>query len=891
MEVILTHEQADFDAVASLYAASLLYPERTAILPRRLNRNVLSFLKEFQDIFHFKTWDKKLKETITSVLLVDTQTYSQSPLFSADLSVAVIDHHQPRKNLPESWKCRFGQNGSCTSMLAEELKKNNIVPGVIACSLMMMGIYEDTGNLSYGSTAVQDMESAGWLLSLGADLDLLRQFLNNPMTEEQNALCDLLLQHTETLKISGLEIIIAWADARENKDEFSTVAHHLRDMMGPDALFILLATKAGVRLIGRATNDQVDVNKVMKRFNGGGHSRAAAGLVLLEKDQDVMQLLEKTRNELKTLLPGFVTPALKVGQIMSRKPLLISVEKTSAEAEMLIQRYGYEGYPVIDSAGEVVGLLNSRSVERASAFKLNMSIGDIMDPGSYIVHSGDSLDYLKEIMNISGWGQIPVLSDDSLEIIGIVTRTDLIKTLSGIRGVPGSRNFANQLTNALPAGYLALIKLIADAAAACHYPIYIVGGFVRDLILSRPVMDFDMVVEGDAIHLAKVLVNMYGGKIISHAQFGTAKWMIRDVRDSILKGTASSPEVVSEKLPESLDLISARTEFYDYPTALPKVERSSIKLDLHRRDFTINTMALRLDGNHFGELLDFWGGYDDLNNKLIRVLHSLSFTDDPTRMLRAIRFEQRFNFTIENHTRLLMENGKELLKQVTGRRILHELDAFFHEECPESGLKRLDETGLLKNIHPSLFWDDSCSEKYQRLNTFHPDDFWKKEIPSHQNFILEDGKYLMWWGGYSASDQKELCIRFQMSNRIEKELEGMRLLYEKVPLAEFKWPSEISFFLDEIPIPSIYCYYCLCGKDSIRETICRYMTSWRKMAPFTKGTDLLKLNYAPGEWISSLLKRLRKAWIDEEISSEAEEKKLLANLLPEFIGATRKKIK
>ncbi len=146
--------------------------------------------------------------------------------------------------------------------------------------------------------------------------------------------------------------------------------------------------------------------------------------------------------------------------------------------------------------------------------------------------------------------------------------------------------------------------------------VYIVGGIVRDLILERPSLDFDMVVEGDAIALAKALAKTYGGRIVAHGRFGTAKWWTdaacaRRWQSACSTGAGLNPA----DLPDSLDLISARTEFYDYPTALPTVERSSIKLDLHRRDFTINTMAIRLDGRHYGDLYDYWGGLNDLKKR------------------------------------------------------------------------------------------------------------------------------------------------------------------------------------------------------------------------------------------------------------------------------------
>ena len=230
---------------------------------------------------------------------------------------------------------------------------------------------------------------------------------------------------------------------------------------------------------------------------------------------------------------------------------------------------------------------------------------------------------------------------------------------------------------------------------------YVVGGFVRDIIIGRPGADFDIVVEGDAIHLAGTLVEKFGGRMVSHSRFGTAKWYLdrtcKELTD-LIPPLRDNP-VNHKDFPDHLDLITARTEFYEHPTALPTIERSSIKLDLHRRDFTINTMAIRLDGRHYGELLDHWGGYNDLKKGIIRVLHSLSFIDDPTRTLRAVRFEQRFNFKIEQRTQDLMIEAAGQLKAITGERIRHEFDLILAEEKAALMLQRLHELNLLSNIH------------------------------------------------------------------------------------------------------------------------------------------------------------------------------------------------
>src|SRR4030066_1426578 len=265
----------------------------------------------------------------------------------------------------------------------------------------------------------------------------------------------------------------------------------------------------------------------------------------------------------------------------------------------------------------------------------------------------------------------------------------------------------------MPKVRMELLKAVAAIALEPKAAFYIVGGFVRDLILERPSQDFDLVVEGDAIALARQLQERFGGRLTTHTRFGTGKWLIANIR-SELANPLNEPGHADE-LPEFLDLISARTEFYTHPTALPTVERGSIKLDLHRRDFTINTLALRLDGSHYGELYDYWGGVNDLREGLVRVLHTLSFVDDPTRMLRAVRFEQRFVFRIEKRTEELLIEARSLVGQVSGGRIRHELDHILDEDQRVSMLERLSELDLLSEIHPALVWGEDSRENLQML--------------------------------------------------------------------------------------------------------------------------------------------------------------------------------
>jgi tRNA nucleotidyltransferase (CCA-adding enzyme) len=416
-----------------------------------------------------------------------------------------------------------------------------------------------------------------------------------------------------------------------------------------------------------------------------------------------------------------------------------------------------------------------------------------------------------------------------------------------------------------------------------------VGGFVRDLLLERPSFDFDIVVEGDAIALAKSLGEKFGGRVTTHHRFGTAKWYIDGGlvgTDHLFPNGKPLKDEIQNNLPPYLDFITARTEFYTYPTALPTVETGSIKLDLHRRDFTINTLALRLDGYHFGDLYDYWGGLNDLRQGLVRVLHSLSFVDDPTRMLRAVRFEQRFGFRIEERTLQLLHEAVSLLSRISGDRIHHELDHILDEEHAVEMLSRLHELDLLYTIHPDLVWDDWLRQNLAALpvelpgaewglfeNEKNPQAAWK-----HMRRLLA---YMLWLIRLPAMRIQAVALRLKIPrNQVGDILAASKLFHDLPGLAPLP-PSAIVNRLEEVPLISIYAA-CLAASDfEPCELLTTYLTHWRKVRPSINGNDLKRLGLPPGPNYKWIINSLRDAWLDGEISSVEQEQILLEKLLCE----------
>ena len=886
MRVVLTHEQADFDALASLLAGYLLDEAALPVLPRRMNRNVRAFITLYgADLPFVEARDLPAKE-IDTILLVDTQGLVTIKGISAKTKIQVVDHHPVREDLPDEWIVNVDQTGATATLLVEALHERNGKLNPIQATLLILGIYEDTGSLTYSRTTSRDLLAAAFLLEHGASLQIASDFLNHPLSTEQLVLYEQLRTEAETLRIQGHTVVIASGNAENLDEELSTLAHKLRDLLDPDALFLIITTRSGVQIIARSTSDQIDVGRIMSEFGGGGHDRAAAALIR-EQGIDAVQA------ELKQKINDLVHPAITVSEIMSYGLRYLKPDVYVGEAAELMQKYGYEGYPIVEQ-GNVVGLLTRRAVDRAMAHKLNLTVASLMDAGNITVKPGDSIETLQRMMTESGWGQIPVIGEEKCDIIGIVTRTDILKTLTNSLEHPSTRNLANRLEETLPEVRLSILRLVAETASEFHFPVYIVGGFVRDLLLERPSFDFDIVVEGDAVSLAKELTRKYGGRVTTHLQFGTAKWHLVESR---LPNESISPlnlsEITTSKnksldLPTFLDLISARTEFYTYPTALPEVESGSIKLDLHRRDFTINTLALRLDGQHYGELHDYWGGFNDLRQKIVRVLHSLSFVDDPTRMLRAVRFEQRFGFNIEDRTLHLLEEAKPLISRVTGDRLRHELDHILDEPVSNAMLKRLFNLGLLAEIHPDLIWDTWLENRLTRISLEEPVPTWAENIYTNQiNFEWKEFRrelmYCIWLQRLSEAKIKSICRRIRSSKNLLDQVLSAGYLREDLEGLVKESPSRITARLSEASLVAIISCYLAVDDTETRKMLMNFMLVWRNIKPNYTGDDLRSRGLSPGPVYREILTTLRSAWLDGEISTENEEGDLFEKLFQQAI--------
>lgn len=905
--VILTHEHADFDALASLLGAALIFPQAVPVLPWKLQRNVEAFLSLYRNQFPFVNPRHLMRGRVDLAILVDTRTFNAVKGMGEDTCHLVIDHHSAIEPLPpgwEIWQDSLGPHstGANTTLLVERLINRNRDLSQFQATLLALGIYEDTGSLLYPSTTHRDVRCAAWLVEQGARLEEIRRFMHLPPTDAQKELVKQLTEQAEHRRVAGQNVLLALAEAPEYDDELSGVAHRLNELFDPDALFVVVGFGDYVQVVARSNTDAIDVGQIAEELDGGGHRRAAAALI-----NDVT--LERAAAQIGGLLKRYARAPVDVSQIMSRgRPRTLSDTMSVAAAADLMQRYGHEGFPVLraeeDSGGQLVGILTRREADRTISHRLGkLPVHKVMKQGSHTIREDAPVSTLHGLMIESGWGQIPVV-DGTGEMVGIVTRTDLLK-LWGEEKEASSRvpDVSRELEQILTGSQHRLLWLIGETAAQSGNSVYVVGGFVRDLLFGRfdgddgaAFVDMDLVVEGDAIELAERMQRQCGGRIVTHARFGTAKWILDDSEYPLTCSALQSSSLDNEggQFPSHLDFVTARTEFYTEPTVLPTVEQGSIKLDLHRRDFTINTLAAALTPDRWGNLLDFYGGLSDLQDGKIRVLHSLSFVDDPTRILRAVRYEQRFGFQIEARTLEHLLDAAQLVGRVTAARIRQELDRIFQEVKPEGAILRLVELGILRQIHPALRAGAEFAKRSVAL---------RERIKTEEASCGTEGPQgiydtpveRLYWGlliydllpttrrSEEAATQleRELTERLKLRGKTQQLMRELRLVKAWVPeLTDPKRrPSEVVAILDRVQ-PAVLLLLSLLEENALlRARLDCYAQSWRHIQTSLDGEDLRKLGLPVGPEYGVVLRGLRSALLDGKIEAGEAELELVEQMI------------
>jgi tRNA nucleotidyltransferase (CCA-adding enzyme) len=869
MDVITTHINADFDSLASMLAAKKLYPDGVLVFPGSQERSLRDFFIH-STLYSFEVERIKnidLRE-VKRLILVDTRQISRIGKFSAVLSmpgleIHIYDHHpSSSEDLHGSLEV-ISEVGATVTLLLEILQKKGIEITPDEATVMMLGIYEDTGNLTFPSTREEDFQAAGYLVRKGANLNILSNVITKELTAEQIFLLNDLIQSATRYSFHGIDVVIAEASVDRYIGDIAVLVHKLKDMENLDVLFVLVRMEDRIYLIGRSRLEEVSVSEIVAEFGGGGHPTAASatvkGLTLMEAHDRLVRTLNET-----------VKPKRVAGDVMVYPIKTIEPERTLEEAGEILSRYNLSILPVLQDE-KVIGLISKQVVEKAVHHGLKSSwVKEYMTTEFSVVSPDTPFSRVQALIIGQNQSLLPVMEKGRL--VGTVSIRDVMQILQEemMKSEKGASVFETQplyarkkmisklMKERFPEELYNLLIEFGKIGDELGYSVYTVGGFVRDLLLRVENFDVDIVVEGDGIRFAEEFEKKFSCRIRTHKKFGTAIILFPDG----LK----------------VDVATARWEVYDSPAALPTVESASIKMDLYRRDFTINTLAIQLNPKSFGELIDFFGGVKDIKEKVIRVLHNLSFVEDPTRVFRAIRFEQRFGFQIGKHTQNLMKNVVKVgfLERLSGGRVLSELVLILQEEDPLFALKRMKDFNLFHFLHPHFKFDEQAEAFFERIH----------HVISWFDLLFLEEKYERWLIYFyglidflKETEIEELCQRLAMNEKLKKRVIEGKLQADQALLQIFSWinperrpkRSEIYDVLAPLSTESRLFMMAKTTQVATRRYISLYFTQLKDTKPILRGTDLIQMGMKSGPSIKRALTGLLKARLDEQVITRQDE--------------------
>jgi len=875
--VITTHINADFDCLGAMTAALRLYPGALLSFPGSQEKVVRDFIERHPDYLPHFTRAKEIDlGSITRLIIVDCQQAGRIGRFAEildrpDLEIHIYDHHPVTDESIRSNGGAIAVVGSASTLLAGFLLEQGIRLTAEEATLIMLGIHEDTGRLLFASSKPDDYRVAGWLLEQGARLNLVSEALTPELTRAQMGLLKQLLTTLKTSSVNGIVISIAHASSDHYVGDIASLAHLMRDMENLDALFVVVAMEDHVYLVARSHVPEVNAAEIMKHFQGGGHASAASAAV---HNQSLKLVLEK----LEELLRVSVSSNAVAADIMSVPVKTMPDSVDIQEARELLTRYNCNAMPVM-SGERMVGIISRKIVEKALYHGLSESpVTDFMNTEYMHAVPDTRLADIQSYIVGNNRHFVPVF--EGTRLVGAVTRTDLLRQTYG--GRPGrsgllydvgalvvptrSRSVTGLLGKRLSESVRATLRNLGAVGDELGLSVYAVGGFVRDLLLGIDNLDIDVTVDGDGVFFAERFAERYGCRVRGHEKFGTAVLVFPDGG--------------------KIDVASTRLEYYESPGALPTVERGSLRHDLYRRDFTINTLALCINSDRFGRLTDHFGGQQDIQERVVKVLHNLSFVEDSTRVFRAIRFEQRLRFHIAPHTENLIRNAvrMNLLDKLGGKRLFNELVQIMREKEPTAAIKRMSVLGLLQFIHPSL---RLASTTERVLNEAGQVLAWFRLLYLDDPCEQWQVYFMAMCDGLKPDEFQDACQRLAIPGRLAVRLHGQRHLVYKV-LAAIKRrvkrspevPNSLLFdWFSPLSLEMLLYLASRASNEQIRRFVSLYLTRLREVVPLLRGNDLRSLGLIPGPQFKRIRQRLLQARLDGEVLSREDELNLVQAMI------------
>jgi tRNA nucleotidyltransferase (CCA-adding enzyme) len=877
VDIILCHETADFDALGAAVGAARLYPGARIVLTGGTHLSVREFLALHRDEYPLLELRSVRDEAVRRVILVDVQSprrlgKAAAWLYRPGVEVHVYDHHPTEVKpdyTPTLW-CVEVVGSTCT-LIVERLRQAQVDLSPFEVTAIALGIHVDTGSLTFGNSTARDAFALAWLMERGVNLGVLSTYIDRALTPQMQ---ELLAQGLDELKtvtetVEGYQLAVWAVQTEQFVRGLAGVVERLVELTDVDVLVMVAAQGERISTIGRARQNFAQLQTLMERYGGGGHPLAASAS--LRGDGDSPRNIPELVAEIRQVLRDRVPHPVQASDLMSSPVRTIRPETTIDEAQRVLLRYGHSGLSVVDEGDRLVGVISRRDLDLALHHGFGHApVRGYMTAPVRTVSPATSLAEIQNLMLKWDIGRLPVVQEG--ELVGIVTRTDVLRQLHDLNPVQPLEveirdRLQVRLQTMLPPRYWDILQQAAAAADRMDLKLYLVGGTVRDLLLGHATDDLDLVVdgrhpqpangrepEGWGVKLARSLQTVYPeANLDIHGKFQTAAltW------------------------PDGLwiDIATARTEFYPYPAAPPEVAASSIQQDLYRRDFTINALALRLNGPPADQILDFFGGLDDLKRGTLRVLHPNSFVEDPTRIVRAVRFAVRLGFQLDERTcdyaraasHLALSNGGIALGQ--GVRLKQELRYVLSASNWSVALHQLDNLGALQFLYPELVLTPSLWQQVRRVGA------WAYHFAARYPDLDRQSIWQLRLELLLAGRPQSVAI----AEHLDWPQEGLRrlslypnwrdrLLPQLDPTLR---PSQVDRLLQGLH-PTDLVLLAATAAPPARRLVWQYLTLWRCHPTLLDGHDLRRMGYQPGPTFKPILQALRAVVLDGEIvTSEA----------------------
>jgi len=877
MELIATHIGADFDAFASMLVARRLHPEAKLFFPGSREGSVRRTIEARRiEVPELRQKDVD-PAAITRVILCDVRQHDRIGILAEwlqenpQIEVWAYDHHPASSSdLAVAAGIVDPAAGSTSTLIVEELRRRGLSCAAEEADLLLMGIYEDTGSLTYATTGPRDLQAAAWLLEVGGDLEAVRASVTRPLDPERLDVLHRMTQRLEAHRIRGHRVGVVEVELGKYLEELAPLVSRCLEVFELPLLFALFGEGDRVTLIARGNVEGFDLGEALAEFaGGGGHATAASARL---KDRTLLEARERLLEFLRRRLP----PAARARDLMIA-PFHVLPAGTSiddAKAELNTRRIN--AAPV-ERDGRIVGSVSRQILDAAIQHGLGARpVATVMSPELEWADPEAPAEEVRERMLARHPRFVLVGSPAAGRPLGLVTRMQLLRHLHGQLSDFEERidrrseqqrerreHIAHLLEKRLPPALGSRIAAIAAVSRQHGVPVYLVGGFVRDLLLERENRDLDLVVEGDGLEYAAWLAQALGGRVRAHRAFLTA--------------------VVVDGEGFHVDVATARSEFYRAPAALPEVQTSALRQDLFRRDFSINTLAIRLGPEPRPELIDYFGGRRDLKERTLRVLHSLSFIDDPTRILRAVRLELRLGFRISPETLHLAEValGEGVFDHLSGSRLREELAMLLDDPALAlRGVERLAELGVLRALDPRLELDDAARGRLREARAAH--DWYRLEGIADPPVEAWRLLLMALAAGFEEEDLARLAGRFMLVGEDRRVLTGFpgRLAAARAVLhgEDLHLAHRVAEALEPLFGEDLLLLMAE-GDETIRAWVRRYLTELRGLRLGIRGSDLLAAGVSPGPRIGEALRATLRARLDGRIEAADELRYALAFLV------------